>query len=88
MANLFCINKSGKSVTIYDNVGSSNDVGTLYANELFTEHDIEGGHSVTFLSKSGSLSTGVIRDADIASGLFTPWTNYPISTFTENGTKY
>lgn len=83
----FLINMSGASVPVYGGNDWSKVVGYLYPREAYSMNGFEGGlTSITFLGPSGSLVSGILREA--SESVLTPCTSYPHSKEIINGREY
>ncbi len=88
--NTFCINKSGRTVTVYSDTNKTRVVGEIYNREAYGYNRIWGGDgyfcSILFLGPNGTLTTGFVIDPP--SDFLTPCSEYPAGTCVHNGTTY
>ena len=90
MSNSFLINKSGKSVSIFEDPDGKVVSGTLNNREAFGYNRDWGGddviNSIVYLNSSGKLNYGYLIDPP--SGVMTACTDYPYGNVTINGVSY
>lgn len=78
-APTFMINMSGVSVPVYSASDWNTVVGYLYPREAFSRYGYEGDFtSITFLGPSGSILSGMLRNA--SESVLTPCTVHPYGT--------
>lgn len=84
---LFAINKSGKSIPIYD-VDKKRQVGTLNNREAYIYDDGESGHYLWFLSPSGFIQANIGNENDLDYNQCASCLDYPYGEAVIDGKSY
>lgn len=89
MTHLFCINKSGESLNVYNDDVLSKKIGTIGNREAFVMMGSEGHIWIKFRGPNLKLMDGYIKDdGNNPRNFSVAMSRYPYGSATINGTKY